>query len=173
MLETDADARAAQLRAAAKLDPRGHYEEQARATEAREQQRIEAQRRRDLERSREEELARVRAVEEKANRNAKPLPPDQKVEAWWDGPQPDRRLEGLLERVDCIRSGARLVVRDAGRAETLLLIREPGKVALRGAKDATLACGLQRPPRRVMIEYFAKPDKQSGTAGEVATVEFR
>jgi hypothetical protein len=54
-----------------------------------------------------------------------------------------------------------------------LLIRDPKTVALSGAKDATLACGPQRPPRHVTIEYFAKPDSKMGTAGEVATVEFR
>lgn len=172
-IETDADARVVHLRAASKLDPRGRYEEKARATEEVERQRIEEQRRRELERLRENELARVRAAEQKANRNVKPLAPDQKVEAWWDGPRPDRRVEGMIERVDCIREGARLAVRDASRALTLVLIREPEKVALSGAKDATFACGPQRPPRRVLIEYFAKPDKQSGTAGEVATVEFR
>ncbi len=173
MLETDTDARVALLRAAAKLDPRGRYEEQARATEAVEKARIEEQRRQELERIREAELARVRAAEEKANRAAKPLPPGEKVEPWWDGPHPDRKVEGLLERVDCVRGTARLSVRDASRGLIQLLIREPGKVALSGAKDATLACGPQRKPRRVIIEYFAKPDKQSGTAGEVATVEFR
>ncbi|MEN6605216.1 MAG: hypothetical protein ABFD86_22630 [Bryobacteraceae bacterium] len=173
MLETDADERAAHLRAAAKLDPRGRYEDKARATEAAEEARIEEQRKRELERIWEAELARVRAAEEKANRAAKPLPPGEKVEPWWDGPRPDRKVEGLLERVDCVRGTARLSVRDASRGLTQLLIREPGKVALSGAKDATLACGPQRKPRRVIIEYFAKPDKQSGTVGEVATVEFR
>jgi hypothetical protein len=54
-----------------------------------------------------------------------------------------------------------------------LLIRDPAKVALSGAKNATLTCGPQRPPRHVIIEYFAKPDSKMGTAGEVATVEFR
>jgi hypothetical protein len=173
MLETDADARIAHWKVAAKLDPRGRFEERARATEAAERQRIEDQNKRDLERTREEALARVRAAEQKANRDTKPLPPDQKVEAWWDGPRPDRKTQGLLERVDCIRGTARLVVRDAGRAIVQLLIRDPGKVALSGAKDATLVCGPQRPPRHVTIEYFAKPDSKTGTAGEVATVEFR
>jgi hypothetical protein len=173
MLETDADERAAHLRTAAKLDPRGHYEEKARAAEAVEKARIEEQRKRELERVREAELARVRAAEAKANRDAKPLPPGENVEPWWDGPRPDRKVDGLLERVDCVRGTARLSVRDPNRGLLRLLIREPGKVALSGARDATLACGPQRKPRRVIIEYFAKPDKQAGTAGEVATVEFR
>jgi len=173
ILESDADARVVHLRAAARLDPRGHYEEKARDTEAAERQRVEEQRRRDQERLEREAAERVRAAEEKANRAAKALPPDQKVEAWWDGPRPDRRVEGFLDRVDCIRGTARLVVRDAARIVTQLLIRDPGKVALSGAQNATLACGVQRPPRAVVVEYFAKPDKASGTAGEVATVEFR
>ena len=173
LLETDADAKVVYWKAAAKLDPRGRFEERARAIEAAERQRIEDERKRNLERLEREAVERVRAAEQKANRDAKPLPPDQKVEAWWDGPRPDRKIQGLLERVDCIRGTARLLVRDANRAVVQLLIRDPKTVALSGARDATLACGPQRPPRHVTIEYFAKPDSKMGTAGEVATVEFR
>jgi len=172
-LETATDAKIARLKAAAKLDPRGGYEALARAAEAAERQRLEEERERSLERARQQELARIRAAEEKAIRGLTPLPAGEKVEAWWDGPQPDRRLEGLLEHVDCVRGAARLLVRDSGHTTTQRLIREPEKVALRGTSGATLACGPQRPPRRVVIEYFAKPDRQWGTAGEVATVEFR
>ena len=53
------------------------------------------------------------------------------------------------------------------------MIRDPGKVVLIGGGQLALGCGLQRPPRMVVIEYFPKEDSKLGTAGEVATVEYR
>jgi hypothetical protein len=52
------------------------------------------------------------------------------------------------------------------------VIVDPGKIAISGGGEQTLGCGVQK-PRRVTIEYFAKPDAKLGTAGEVATIEFQ
>ena len=57
-----------------------------------------------------------------------------------------------------------------------LLVRDPGKIAIVGADQQTLGCGIQK-PRHVIVEYFpltaAKAQSKSATIGEVATIEFR
>jgi hypothetical protein len=51
-------------------------------------------------------------------------------------------------------------------------VSDPSKVVIfnqdQTQTQTQLACGAQKPPRRVKIEYVAKP----GAPGEVATVEF-
>ena len=49
---------------------------------------------------------------------------------------------------------------------------DPGKIAISGAGQTQLGCGLQK-PRHVTIEYFPKPDARLATTGEVATIEFQ
>jgi hypothetical protein len=57
-----------------------------------------------------------------------------------------------------------------------LLVRDPGKIAIVGADQQTLGCGIQK-PRHVIVEYFplssSKTQSKSATIGEVATIEFR
>jgi len=74
--------------------------------------------------------------------------------------------------VDCLGSRARLTVQTSGGAAIKLLIPDPSKIATSGAGDHTLGCGVQK-ARRVVIEYFPKPNAKLGTAGEVATIEFQ
>jgi hypothetical protein len=53
-----------------------------------------------------------------------------------------------------------------------LLAREPAKVVVFGAGEAKFDCGPQQPPRLAVIEFFPKEDRKTGTAGEVATIEY-
>ena len=55
----------------------------------------------------------------------------------------------------------------------VFVIGDPSKVVVfagGGQTTTQLACGPQKPARRVKIEYVAKP---GGGPGEVATVEFQ
>jgi hypothetical protein len=53
-----------------------------------------------------------------------------------------------------------------------LLVADPSKIAISGAGELTLGCGVQK-PRRVTIEYVPKVNSKLATAGEVATIEFQ
>jgi tetratricopeptide (TPR) repeat protein len=149
----------------------------ARAREEFEQARFEAEaaeraRRRkeeqdELERLKQEALERIREAEKKANQGGVE---GKKIEPWWEGP-PTQTLAGVLENVQCQGRRARLVVRDAAGKAVTLEIADPGKVVVLGAggQQAQLSCGVQKPARRVKVEYTAAA---AGKAGEVVSVEF-
>jgi hypothetical protein len=141
--------------------------------EAAEHQRIADEKQRELDRLKQEALNEVHRAEARANRSQPPLPPGQKVEAWWDGPTPSGKARGTLTRVDCVRGTARLVVRQDDGKPIQLLVRKPEQIAISGGGVQTLGCGVQKPARRVVVEYFPKPDPKTGTAGDAATVEFQ
>lgn len=101
-------------------------------------------------------------------REREPLVPDT-----WKNPPGNRRLAGLLLRVDCLKETARLVVQ-AGSGTVMLLVRDPGRVVLRnsaGGVTEEFRCGPQ-PRRPVTVEYVEKHDAASKTAGEVTQIEF-
>ncbi len=52
-----------------------------------------------------------------------------------------------------------------------LLVPDPAKLDISGGA-AAFGCGPQKPARRVVIQYFSKPDAKLGTAGEAAVIEF-
>lgn len=120
----------------------------------------------EVERVRRASLESIRRKEEALNTAA---PPAAKVEKWWDGP-PLQSFTGTLEAVSCQGSRARLAVRDAAGRAASFLVADPAKVVLlnHDQTQAQLACGPQRPPRRVKIEYAA----QAGAPGQVVTLEF-
>jgi hypothetical protein len=76
-------------------------------------------------------------------------------------------------QVDCLGAQARLVIEGDGRKVTRLLIRDPSQVSFAGGGEQTFTCGTQKPARRVMIDYYVKPDAKLGTAGEAVVIEFR
>ncbi|MEK7403605.1 MAG: tetratricopeptide repeat protein [Acidobacteriota bacterium] len=127
---------------------------------------------RELQRLKDAAMADIRRAEAKAER-ATGGRTEGKVEAWFEGPAPSGKIRGNLRQVDCLRGTARLVVQGEDGKLTRLVIRDPGKVVLIGGGQLALGCGPQRPPRIVTIEYFPKADPKLGTAGEVATVEYR
>ena len=125
---------------------------------------------RELERLKAQARAEVQAIESKYNDPAPKT--DQKPVPWWDGPKPSGKVRGALKQVDCIGSQARLVVETEDRKTVRLLVADPAKVAINGSGDIALGCGVQK-PRRVVIEYFPRPNARLATAGDVATIEFQ
>jgi tetratricopeptide (TPR) repeat protein len=89
-------------------------------------------------------------------------------------PQGDQLVHGVLERVDCLRDQARLVVR-SGETRLSLLVREPQRVTLVAAPGNSITAELRCGPQRtaVSVEYRARRDAKAGTAGDVTMIEFR
>jgi hypothetical protein len=150
---------------------RVRFEDSRAEAEAAERARLRKEERDEVERVRQDNLASIRAAEEKANRERGGPPSGPKPEKWWEGP-PLSTIEGVLERVDCTGKTARLNVRNEEGTLTAFAVPDAGKLLVFGAGGATtqLACGAQRPPRRVKIEYEARPKPQPGMA---VTIEFR
>jgi len=128
----------------------------------------------ELERLRNEEMADIRKAEEVANAKAGALK-GQKPVPWFEGP-PTQSVTATLKQFDCLGKRARLVLDQDGKAIRLLIpnasqILVVGPDGTEGG-DAKLACGVQRPARRVKIEYVARPDKAMGTAGDAVSVQF-
>ncbi|MDX2153333.1 MAG: hypothetical protein SFV54_21495 [Bryobacteraceae bacterium] len=164
---------AAAERAAETAEQREEIRRARNALEERKTDELEAARRkaaeeeaRELQKLKDDLERRVREAEARANAGRQ-VDPNQKVEKWWDGPKGER-VEGTLQRVDCVRGQARLALTVNGKA-LQLLVKNPSQVALIGQSgQATLTCGIQRPPRAVAVEYQpAKP------VGEVTLIEFR
>lgn len=152
---------------------RAAVEAQRLDAEAAERRRLAAEERARTEKLKAEARVSLRAAEAKANQeNASGSPKPAKVEAWWDGPKPDARATGILKRMECTGRQARLVIEGDDRKLIRLILRDPSKVVILGGGTETLGCGPQK-PRRVAIEYFAKPDPKSTAVGEVATIEFQ
>ncbi|MBI1790695.1 MAG: hypothetical protein HYR60_24460 [Acidobacteria bacterium] len=161
------DAQRAQLRTA-RLD----IERQRLDFEEAERRRIAEEKERELRKLKEAAVAELRALEARVNKDQPPASPGEKPVPWWDGPNPEGKLRGLLKQVDCLGRQARLLIEsEDGKVTTRLLIRDPGKIAIMGAQEQTLGCGKQK-PRRIVVEYFPKPDSKLATAGDVATIEF-
>jgi hypothetical protein len=136
--------------------------------EAAEKQRQAAEDARELERLKQQARAEVHALETKYN-NGAPTTNPQAV-PWWNGPQPDHKLNGTLKQVDCLGKQARLAVEGADGKTVRLLVPDATAVFISGGQG-TLGCGAQK--RRVSIGYFSKANARLGTAGEVATIEFQ
>jgi hypothetical protein len=152
---------------------RAAVEAQRLDAEAAERQRIAAEEAARTEKLKAEARVSLRAAEAKANqKNASSEPKPAKVEAWWEGPKPDGRATGILKRMECTGKMARLVIEGDDHKLIRLVLRDPSKVVILGGGTETLPCGPQK-PRRVAIEYFAKPDPKSTAIGEVASIEFQ
>ncbi len=131
-------------------------------------------RERELARLKAEALGEIRKAEMKANdrMGAAEGPARDKVEKWWDGPKGEQ-IAAMLARVDCLNGPARLVLTVDGKPKQLL-VREPSKIVImNGENQTTLGCGVQKPPRKVAIEFQPKPDAKFATAGDVLRVDFK
>ena len=118
-------------------------------------------------------MAQIRQAEAKANKDSPAPDPNRKVVPWWEGPHASGKVAGTLQRVDCISGQARLVIQGQSGKPTQLMVRQPSQVAILGGGEKTLACGPQRPPRKVVVEFYPKPDPKTGTAGDAAVIEFQ
>lgn len=156
-------ARIRQLREQAEL--RRKQEEEAERLRAAEEKR------KELERLKEQAMASIQAALDKANQAAPPAPSG-KVEPWWDDPRPRQKVEGILQRVDCLGKQARLVIAAASGKLLRLLVRDPAQVVILGGGDKTFPCGPQRAARKIRAEYVSQADPKLATAGEVIVIEF-
>jgi hypothetical protein len=137
------------------------------------------EREREIARLKAEALGEIRKAEMKANERLGPGPERATTtEKWWDGPKGEK-LDGQLTRVDCLPGGlAKLhIAQAAGKPAKILLVREPSKIVIVNNSltnnEATLGCGIQKPPRDVAVEFTPKPDAKYGSAGDVIQVQFK
>ena len=78
----------------------------------------------------------------------------------------NKKVTGILARIDCQGTQATLVVQN-GRSMTRLLVVDPGAIAIGGGGERSLACGAQKAQRKVEVEY------EPGTMKKVTRIEFR
>jgi Flp pilus assembly protein TadD len=74
-------------------------------------------------------------------------------------------IEGILDRLDCLGTRARVRVRVAGQP-IYLLIDDPR------VGDTMLACGALK-PRTVLVEYEPRPDRVATAAGTIYSIRYR
>jgi hypothetical protein len=114
-------------------------------------------------------LLEIRKAEARANAG-KPVIDPRTLDEYKEGPQ-TVSVTGLLQRVDCMGSRARLHV-SSGRQVTRILVPDAGQVEIAGGARA-FSCGAQKPARSVRVDYVPKPEASQGTVGEAAKIEFR
>ena len=146
-------------------------EERRQAAAADERRRKAEAEKAELDRLRNESLARIKEAENKANQAAGPVQSVRR-EKWWDAPE-GTKVSGTFERLECTGTRARMVLRGADGKPIMLSIPDPSKVVIAGGGEKTFGCGVQKPPRKVNVEYTPKPDAKLGTAGEVSLIEFQ
>jgi tetratricopeptide (TPR) repeat protein len=153
---------------------RKEFEQRRIETADAERRRQEDEKARELAKVKEAAMASIREAEIRARAAmGGGLDPKTKVVPWWDDKTPKQTLTGALEKVDCLRNQARLVLRASDGKPVQLLVSDPGKVVFSGAGgDLSLGCGVQKPARRLKIEYVPKVDAKLGTVGEAAFIEF-
>ena len=142
--------------------------------EAAEKKRVAEERERDIQRVKSQSEAAVRAAEEEARKKMNPggvEPP--KPMGWMEADKQGPSVEGMFERLDCMGTQARLLVRTYDGKTVQLLVGDPSKIALGGSGEQAFGCGVQKPARRVVIQYTAKQDSKLQTTGEVTVIEFR
>jgi hypothetical protein len=159
-------------RTGASSEERAKIEEQRRAfeqhkidLEAAERRRAEEERQRELAALKAKAEASIREAEARANAKLGPLNSDQKPVEWWDGPKGQASVEGLLERVDCVKGPSRLHVRAGGKLVALNL-GDPSKITIVGG-EVSFVCGPQKPARKVRAEYNPTP-----AGNQIVSLEF-
>ncbi len=159
----------------AKLD----LEDQRAAFEIAERQREREDEARELQRIKDSAAAEVHAAENAANARlaenrgniASPVP---FAEAGFGDPG-GTPVSGRLTRVDCLAGGAlRLTILQATGRPVSLLIRDLKNLTVEDSASgqATFACGLQKPSRKIEVRHDAKADAKFGTLGNIAVVKF-
>lgn len=125
--------------------------------EAAERKRIADEQARDLERVKNASMASIHEAEAAANKKLNPDgAPVPKPEQWWVEPEAGAKLNGTLQRFDCVGRQARAVVQTEDGQTVTLLVRDPSKIVLINGGDKALACGPQKPPRNVTVGYDPK-----------------
>jgi Tfp pilus assembly protein PilF len=133
--------------------------------EAAERKRIADEAAADLKRVQDASHAAIHQAEDAARKKLNPdgtAPP--KATEWWSGPDAGAKVEGTLQKLDCIGSLGRLVIQTGDGKVVHILTGDPGKL--------TVACGPQKDPPKVSVLYNPKVNKKMGTAGEAVSIEF-
>jgi hypothetical protein len=136
-----------------------------------ERKRLALEREQDLQRLKDAAAAEVHAAEDAANRQLGGLKPGTALVPWWNEEQGEP-VSGTLTKIDCLTGPLRLTIQKAAGGNIVLLIRDPQKISVHGGGEATFACGVQKPTRKIQLVHDAKPDAKLGTAGDVRVVEF-
>jgi hypothetical protein len=77
-----------------------------------------------------------------------------------------KQISGVLTRVDCQGTQAILQVQ-IGRSGMKFIVADPNAVAIGGGGERSLSCGVQKPARKVQIEY------EPGAIKKVTRIDFR
>jgi len=109
----------------------------------------------------------IHAAEEKANRALDAAAGGAKVDDAipYSALVPQKKISGVLTQVDCLKNGARLIIKMKAGQTTALFLRESGPL--------NLTCGAQRVPRNVAVSYAAQADDVRKTAGDVTEFAWR
>lgn len=111
------------------------------------------------------EMARIQGAEKAANGTVTAetgsAAPEKAIP--WSEAFPRKRLTGTLVTVECLQTQSRLSVKRRNGEITHLL--------LRGESRHSLACGPQRPARRISLVYAAQPHAPLASAGTVVSFE--
>lgn len=103
---------------------------------------------------------RIRAAEQRANAAVDAAAGNQKPAdaVAWDSLVPKKKITGTLVRVDCLRDGQRLWIKDKAGTLTELYLRNT---------RSELLCGPQSSPRKISVAYQATVNENLHTAGEI------
>ncbi len=143
--------------------------------EAAERKRIADEREQDIQRVKAQSDAAIHAAEADANRklNSDGAAPPPKALDWYEDLHGNSSIEGVLTRLNCLGRQAQLVIQSVDGKTVQLLVRDPSQIVIVGGGEKALGCGIQKPARKVQVEYIAKPDIKQRTAGEAVSIEFR
>jgi hypothetical protein len=134
----------------------------------------EAERRREREavhlddqRAQDAEMDRIRATEEKANKQLDASAGGGKPTSVvpWEDTVPKKTIAARLTRVDCLKGTYRLWLTDKAGRTLELQLDDP--------QSSGLACGPQQPSRRVSVTYAAQADDRLQTAGRILSLKFQ
>jgi hypothetical protein len=121
----------------------------------------------DDEQAQKAEADRIHAAEQKANQAVDSAAggSDPSNVVAWSSLQREKKLIGILTRIDCLKHGRRLWVKDRTGAIKELFLPE--------SLDASLSCGVQSRPPRISLEYRDSADEVLHTVGEISSFELR
>ena len=118
----------------------------------------------EVEALRNQALLKIRQAEAKANAG-RPQLDASKLDEYKETPDTSK-LMGTLVRVNCQKNGhAELVIATADNKTKSITISDPEKVAIAGGGERSFTCGVQKPPRSLVIELSEK--------GQALSIEFK
>ena len=109
-------------------------------------------------------LMEIRKAEAKANAG-KPIMDASTLPEYKEG-RDSKTASGVLTRVDCQGTQAVLHVQSGG-STTKLVVVDPDKVEISGGGERAFTCGVQKPAKKVEVEY------EAGAIKKVIRIEFR